>query len=69
MGALAGLEQREEVRGEQRPDVSRPGRVGDPEQVGVIGASAERGAFMAPMLLLTEDPDRASRTRSRPSGR
>ena len=52
MGALAGLEQREEVRRSVKALLSA-GRIvsGDPDHVDVVGASAERGAFMAPLLL------------------
>jgi len=59
MGALAGLEQREEVRRSVKTLLSA-GRIvsGDPDHVDVVGASAERGAFMAPLLLQTDDPDR-----------
>jgi oxepin-CoA hydrolase / 3-oxo-5,6-dehydrosuberyl-CoA semialdehyde dehydrogenase len=60
MGALAGLEQREEVRRSVKALLSA-GRIvsGDPDHVDVVGASAERGAFMAPLLLQADDPDRA----------
>ena len=59
MGALAGLEQREEVRRSVKALLSA-GRIvsGDPDHVEVVGASAERGAFMAPLLLQTDDADR-----------
>src|SRR5215470_1558013 len=59
MGALAGLEQREEVRRSVKALLSA-GRIvsGDPDHVDVVGGSAERGAFMAPLLLRTDDPDR-----------
>ena len=59
MGALAGLEQREEVRRSVKALLSA-GRIvsGDPDHVDVVGASAERGAFMAPLLLQADDPDR-----------
>jgi oxepin-CoA hydrolase / 3-oxo-5,6-dehydrosuberyl-CoA semialdehyde dehydrogenase len=59
MGALAGLEQREEVRRSVKALLSA-GRIvsGDPDHVDVVGASAERGAFMAPLLLQTDDADR-----------
>jgi len=59
MGALAGLEQREEVRRSVKALLSA-GRIvsGDPGHVDVVGASAERGAFMAPLLLQADDPDR-----------
>jgi len=59
MGALAGLEQREEVRRSVKALLSA-GRIvsGDPDHVDVVGASAERGAFMAPLLLRADDADR-----------
>ncbi len=59
MGALASLEQREEVRRSVKALLSA-GRLvyGDPEHVDVVGASAERGAFLAPLLLLASDPGR-----------
>ena len=59
MGALVGLEQREEVRRSVKALLSA-GRIvsGDPDHVDVVGASAERGAFMGPLLLQTADPDR-----------
>ena len=59
MGALAGLEQREEVRRSVKTLLSA-GRIvsGDPDHVDVVGASAERGAFMAPLLLQTDDANR-----------
>jgi oxepin-CoA hydrolase / 3-oxo-5,6-dehydrosuberyl-CoA semialdehyde dehydrogenase len=59
MGALASLEQREEVRRSVKALLSA-GRLvfGDPDRVEVVGASAERGAFMAPLLLQNDDADR-----------
>jgi oxepin-CoA hydrolase / 3-oxo-5,6-dehydrosuberyl-CoA semialdehyde dehydrogenase len=59
MGALAGLEQREEVRRSVKALLSA-GRVvsGDPDHVDVLGASAERGAFMSPLLLQADDAGR-----------
>ncbi|MEJ3651632.1 phenylacetic acid degradation bifunctional protein PaaZ [Actinomycetes bacterium KLBMP 9759] len=59
MGALASLEQREEVRRSVKA-LRDAGRIvfGDPERVEVQDADAERGAFVSPMLL-TADPDRA----------
>ncbi len=60
MGALASLEQREEVRRSLKALLSA-GRIvfGDPDHVDVVGADAERGAFMSPMLLQADDADRA----------
>jgi oxepin-CoA hydrolase / 3-oxo-5,6-dehydrosuberyl-CoA semialdehyde dehydrogenase len=59
MGALASLEQREEVRRSVKALLAA-GRLvcGDPDRVEVVGANAERGAFIAPLLLRSEDPDR-----------
>ena len=59
MGALASLEQREEVRRSVKSLLSAARIVfGDPDHVDVVGASAERGAFMAPLLLQADDADR-----------
>jgi oxepin-CoA hydrolase/3-oxo-5,6-dehydrosuberyl-CoA semialdehyde dehydrogenase len=60
MGALASLEQREEVRRSLKA-LRDAGRLvfGDPERVDVVGADAERGAFLAPLLLVCDDPSRA----------
>ena len=59
MGALASLEQREEVRRSVKA-LSDAGRIvfGDPEKVDVVDADAGRGAFVSPLLLVA-DPDRA----------
>ncbi|RKS73099.1 oxepin-CoA hydrolase/3-oxo-5,6-dehydrosuberyl-CoA semialdehyde dehydrogenase [Actinomadura pelletieri DSM 43383] len=60
MGALAGLEQREEVRRSLKALLDAGRTVfGDPDHVEVIGADAERGAFLSPVLLRADDPDRA----------
>ncbi len=59
MGALASLEQREEVRRSVKALLSAASIVsGDPDHVDVVGASAERGAFIAPLLLRADDSDR-----------
>jgi oxepin-CoA hydrolase/3-oxo-5,6-dehydrosuberyl-CoA semialdehyde dehydrogenase len=60
MGALASLEQREEVRRSVK-GLLAAGRLvyGDPEHVEVTGADAERGAFISPLLLRCDDPGRA----------
>ncbi|MEU6034243.1 phenylacetic acid degradation bifunctional protein PaaZ [Actinomadura sp. NPDC047616] len=60
MGALATLEQREEVRRGLKA-LADAGRIvfGDPERVEVVDADAERGAFMSPVLLRADDPERA----------
>ncbi|GAB3003952.1 phenylacetic acid degradation bifunctional protein PaaZ [Amycolatopsis acidiphila] len=59
MGALASLEQREEVRRSLKALLAAGSVVfGDPEKVEVTGADAERGAFISPVLL-KGDPERA----------
>jgi oxepin-CoA hydrolase / 3-oxo-5,6-dehydrosuberyl-CoA semialdehyde dehydrogenase len=60
MGALATLEQREEVRRGLKA-LTDAGRIvfGDPERVEVLDADAERGAFLSPVLLRADDPARA----------
>jgi len=52
MGALASLDQREEVR-ESAARLARIGRIvhGDLEAGGLEGADTERGAFLAPILI------------------
>jgi oxepin-CoA hydrolase/3-oxo-5,6-dehydrosuberyl-CoA semialdehyde dehydrogenase len=59
MGALAGLAQREEVRRSLKA-LSAAARTvyGDPAHVDVVGADAERGAFLSPILLRADDPHR-----------
>ncbi len=57
MGALASLAQREEVR----TRVSQIARVservcGDPSQVRVVGADADRGAFLNPVVMYCDQP-------------
>jgi oxepin-CoA hydrolase/3-oxo-5,6-dehydrosuberyl-CoA semialdehyde dehydrogenase len=56
MGALASLEQREEVRRSVK-DLLAGARLvfGDPNHVDVVGADAERGAFISPLLLRCDD--------------
>jgi oxepin-CoA hydrolase / 3-oxo-5,6-dehydrosuberyl-CoA semialdehyde dehydrogenase len=60
MGALASLEQREEVRRSLKA-LLEAGRVvyGDPDHVEVRDADAERGAFLSPVLLRADDPDQS----------
>jgi oxepin-CoA hydrolase/3-oxo-5,6-dehydrosuberyl-CoA semialdehyde dehydrogenase len=60
MGALASLEQREEVRRALKA-LSTAARIvyGDPERVAVAGADPQRGAFLSPILLRCDDPARA----------
>jgi oxepin-CoA hydrolase/3-oxo-5,6-dehydrosuberyl-CoA semialdehyde dehydrogenase len=55
MGALAGLEQREEVRRSLKA-LTDAGRIvfGHPDRVEPIDADAERGAFMSPVLLVAD---------------
>ncbi|WP_433508411.1 phenylacetic acid degradation bifunctional protein PaaZ [Pseudonocardia halophobica] len=59
MGALASLDQREEVRRSVKA-LADAGRIvfGDPEQVEVVDADPDRGAFVSPILLVG-DPERA----------
>lgn len=59
MGALASLDQREEVRRSVKA-LADAGRIvfGDPDTVDVVDADADRGAFVSP-LLLVGDPERA----------
>jgi oxepin-CoA hydrolase/3-oxo-5,6-dehydrosuberyl-CoA semialdehyde dehydrogenase len=60
MGALASLEQREEVRRSVKALLTASVvAAGDPDRVDVIDADAERGAFMSPLLLRADDPERA----------
>jgi oxepin-CoA hydrolase / 3-oxo-5,6-dehydrosuberyl-CoA semialdehyde dehydrogenase len=60
MGALASLEQREEVRRSVKGLLGAARLVfGDPEHVEVAGADAERGAFISPLLLRGDDAWRA----------
>ena len=60
MGALASLDQREEVRRSLKALLAVGTAVfGDPEHVQVVGADAERGAFISPVLIRAEDADRA----------
>ncbi|MET8997967.1 phenylacetic acid degradation bifunctional protein PaaZ [Amycolatopsis sp. NPDC004169] len=59
MGALASLEQREEVRRSLKALLDAGSVVfGDPEKVDVVDADAERGAFISPVLLKA-DPERS----------
>ncbi|MCW2917328.1 MAG: paaZ [Actinomycetia bacterium] len=60
MGALVGLPQREDVRAAAAQLVSA-GRIvyGDPAKVDVVGADAERGAFLSPLLVRVDDVARS----------
>jgi len=59
MGALVGTEQRDDVRA-AAARIAAAGTVvhGDLEKVEVIGADADRGAFMSPYLVRVDDADR-----------
>ncbi|MFG2076127.1 phenylacetic acid degradation bifunctional protein PaaZ [Nonomuraea maritima] len=59
MGPLVGLAQRDDVRAAVAR-LAAAGSVvwGDPAEVEVVGADAERGAFLSPLLLRADDPDR-----------
>ncbi|MBK0869264.1 phenylacetic acid degradation bifunctional protein PaaZ [Saccharopolyspora sp. HNM0986] len=59
MGALASLEQREEVRRSLK-SLLAAGRLvyGGPEESQPVGADAANGAFISPMLLRCDDPER-----------
>jgi oxepin-CoA hydrolase / 3-oxo-5,6-dehydrosuberyl-CoA semialdehyde dehydrogenase len=60
MGALASLDQREEVRRALKA-LQAAGHIafGDPEHVEVTGADGKRGAFLSPVLLVADDARRA----------
>ena len=61
MGALASLQQREEVRRSLKALLAVGKLVsGDPERVQVLDADSDRGAFLAPILLQAEDPGEAA---------
>ncbi len=59
MGALASLEQREEVRRSLK-SLQAAGELvfGDPEHVQVVGADPQRGAFISPVLVRCNDASR-----------
>ncbi len=60
MGALASLEQREEVRRSVKSLLAGARLAyGDPNHVEVVGADAERGAFISPLLLRADDAARS----------
>jgi len=61
MGALASLEQRDEVR-RSLSALMAAGKLvyGDPERVEPVDADPERGAFLAPILLRVDDPGQAA---------
>lgn len=61
MGALASIEQREEVL--RSVKILRDAATlvfGDPDSFSVEGADPQRGAFLPPLLLRAEDPDAAA---------
>ena len=57
MGSLAGLEQREEVK-EKVLELSKSQEIvyGDLNHFDVVGADKEKGAFLAPILFLNDNP-------------
>ncbi|HET8561575.1 MAG TPA: phenylacetic acid degradation bifunctional protein PaaZ [Marmoricola sp.] len=56
MGALVGTDQREDVRAQVEKIRAQADLVfGDPAKVDVVGADAERGAFLSPILLRATD--------------
>jgi oxepin-CoA hydrolase/3-oxo-5,6-dehydrosuberyl-CoA semialdehyde dehydrogenase len=60
MGALASLDQREDVRRSLKALLAAGTAVfGDPDKVDVVGADAARGAFMSPVLVRAADAERA----------
>jgi len=60
MGALASLDQRQEVRRSLKAlAAATRAAFGDPEHVEVAGADAQRGAFLSPILLRATDARRA----------
>ena len=61
MGALASLEQRDEVRRSVAALLAAGTLVcGDPERVAAVDADPRRGAFLAPILLRMDDPGQAA---------
>ncbi len=61
MGALASLQQREEVRRSLKALMAAGTVVsGDPERVQVVDADQDRGAFLGPILLRADDPGQAA---------
>lgn len=58
MGALAGLEQREDVRAAvDKLSASNELVYGDPDNVEAIGADADTGAFISPLVMVSQDPN------------
>jgi oxepin-CoA hydrolase / 3-oxo-5,6-dehydrosuberyl-CoA semialdehyde dehydrogenase len=61
MGALASLQQREEVRRSLKALLAAGRPVfGDPERVEVLDADPDRGAFLSPVLLQVDDAGEAA---------
>jgi oxepin-CoA hydrolase/3-oxo-5,6-dehydrosuberyl-CoA semialdehyde dehydrogenase len=61
MGALAGLDQREEVLRSLNALTAQASVVhGDPECFDLVEADPQRGAFLPPILLRCDDPDQAA---------
>ena len=61
MGALASLQQRDEVRRSLKALLDAATVVfGDPDRVDVLDADPERGAFLRPILLRSDDPAEAA---------
>ncbi|GAA4833724.1 phenylacetic acid degradation bifunctional protein PaaZ [Saccharopolyspora rosea] len=59
MGALASLEQREEVRRSLKSLLEAGTLVhGDPDRFDLVDADPDRGAFLPPLLVRCDDPDR-----------
>jgi oxepin-CoA hydrolase/3-oxo-5,6-dehydrosuberyl-CoA semialdehyde dehydrogenase len=60
MGALVGTDQRDDVRA-AASRIAQAGQIvfGDLDTVDVIGADADKGAFMSPILVRVDDADRA----------
>jgi len=62
MGALVSRAQREDVRKHAAGIATEAERIfGDPDRVTVLGADAEKGAFLSPLLLRCSDPWGATR--------
>ncbi|MDX2482662.1 MAG: phenylacetic acid degradation bifunctional protein PaaZ, partial [Pseudodonghicola sp.] len=62
MGALVSNQQKQDVLAKAAIIATEAERVfGDPENFEVVGADADKGAFLPPMLFHCADPDRAER--------
>lgn len=62
MGALVSKSQRDDVRAKIE-ELSREARIvfGDPRKANVRGVDAEKGAFLSPVLLRCDQPEKATR--------